>query len=123
MSDETTAYEGWAVLELMGHRRLAGYVREVVQYGTPMCRLDVPVEGGEPITQFYPGTSIYCLSPVTEDVARAVALRNKPAPVSPYEVLPPSLPAGRSVFGGPSSDFINPADVGGAGRDDDGDWS
>lgn len=98
MSVETTAYEGWAVLELMGHRRLAGYVREVAQYGTAMCRLDVPVKDGESITQFYPGTSIYCLSPVTEDVARAVARRNRPAPVSPYEILPPALTEARRSY-------------------------
>lgn len=119
MSDETTAYEGWAVLELMGHRRLAGYVREVAQYGTAMCRLDVPVEGGESITQFYPGTSIYCLSPVTENVARAVAARNKPAPVSPYEILPP---APRPPLAAPSFD-IDPDELGDAGAgDDDEDW-
>ena len=36
------------------------------------------------------------LSPVTEDVARAVARRNQPAPVSPYEILPPkAMPAPR----------------------------
>lgn len=86
---DTDAYTGWAVVELMGHRRIAGHVSEAAQYGTAMIRIDVPTEGGEPITQFYGGNSIYCLSPVTEDVARAVALRNKPAPVSPYEILPP----------------------------------
>lgn len=40
MADET--YEGWAILELMGHRRLAGYVREVELAGTGMIRLDIP---------------------------------------------------------------------------------
>jgi hypothetical protein len=91
MSDESTAYTGWAVVELMGHRRIAGHVSEAAQYGTSMIRIDVPAAepGGQPITQFYGGSSIYCLSPVTEDVARAVALRNRPAPVSPYEILPP----------------------------------
>lgn len=89
MSDESTAYTGWAVVELMGHRRIAGHVSEAAQYGTAMIRIDVPTTEGPPITQFYGGASIYCLSPVTEDVARAVARRNKPAPVSPYEILPP----------------------------------
>lgn len=111
MSDETTAYTGWAVVELMGHRRIAGHVSEAAQYGTAMIRIDVPGEDGATITQFYGGNSIYCLSPVTEDVARAVARRNQPAPVSPYEVLPPRLPA-------PSSD-INPDDLGDADDDYD----
>lgn len=95
LSDDSTAYTGWAVVELMGHRRIAGHVSEAAQYGTAMIRIDVPTEDGQPpITQFYGGNSIYCLSPVTEDVARAVARRNQPAPVSPYEILPPkAMPA------------------------------
>lgn len=92
MSEDSAAYEGWAVVELMGHRRIAGHVSEVAQYGTAMIRIDVPTTEGPPITQFYGGQSIYCVSPVSEEAARAVALRNKPAPVSPYEVIPPSLP-------------------------------
>lgn len=97
MSDDSTAYTGWAVVELMGHRRIAGHVSEAAQYGTAMIRIDVPTEDGRPpITQFYGGNSIYCLSPVTEDVARAVARRNQPAPVSPYEILPPkAMPSPR----------------------------
>lgn len=39
---ETSAYEGWAIVELMGHRRLAGYVRQAEQFGVAMLRLDVP---------------------------------------------------------------------------------
>jgi hypothetical protein len=35
-------YEGWAIVELMGHRRLAGWVQEVELAGAPMLRLDVP---------------------------------------------------------------------------------
>lgn len=94
MSNESTAYNGWAVVELMGHRRIAGLVSEAAQYGTAMIRIDVPAADGRITTQFYGGQSIYCLSPVTEDVARAVALRNQPAPVSPYEILPPkAMPA------------------------------
>ena len=116
MSNDSTAYSGWAVVELMGHRRIAGHVSVAAQYGTAMIRIDVPTSEGRTITQFYGGQSIYCLSPVTEDVARAVALRNQPAPVSPYEILPPPLPSPRMA---PSSD-IAPADPGDA--DDDEGW-
>lgn len=88
---ETTAYTGWAVLELMGHRRLAGYVSEAAQYGTAQIRIDIPTEDGQPpITQFYGGASIYCLTPVTEEAARAVAKHHRPAPVQPYELAPPT---------------------------------
>lgn len=87
----STGYEGWAILELMGHRRLGGRVSQVEQYGAPMLRIDIPGEAGEDVaTQFYGGGSIYCLTPTTEDVARAVALRNQPAPVQRWEL--PALP-------------------------------
>jgi len=42
MSETETTYEGWAILELMGHRRLAGYVRETELAGAGVIRLDVP---------------------------------------------------------------------------------
>ena len=48
-----TAYEGWAIVELMGHRRLGGRVSEAVQYGVAMLRLDVP----KPCTGI---TAIWC---------------------------------------------------------------
>jgi len=35
-------FEGWCVLELMGHRRLAGYVSEQEIAGADMLRIDVP---------------------------------------------------------------------------------
>lgn len=79
-------FAGWAVLELMGHRRLAGYVQEVELAGQGMLRLDIPDEvpatdgeqtGYAPIaTQFYSPGSVYCLTPCTEDAARAVAARS-----------------------------------------------
>lgn len=88
------SYEGWAIVELMGHRRLGGRVSQVEQYGVPMLRIDVPgVDGADVATQFYSGGSLYCLTPTTEEMARAVALKNQPAPVQRWEL--PALPAPR----------------------------
>jgi hypothetical protein len=87
MSEETRPYEGWAIVELMGHRRLAGIVSQAEQYGVAMLRLDVPeVDGGQAATQFYGGSSIYCVTPTTEEAARLVARRNVPAPVQTWEL-------------------------------------
>lgn len=87
------SYEGWAIVELMGHRRLGGRVSQVEQYGVPMLRIDIPgeKEGDDVATQFYGGGSIYCLTPTTEAMARAVALKNQPSPVQRWEL--PALPA------------------------------
>lgn len=88
-----TAYEGWAILELMGHRRLGGSVREVEMFGTKVCRIDIPsatVTGRTHATQFYGGSSIYCLTPCTEETARAVAKMSQPEPVQRWEL--PAMP-------------------------------
>lgn len=80
------SFEGWAIVELMGHRRIAGRVSQAEQYGTAMLRIDVPSEKPEEFqTQFYGGTSIYCLTPTTEDIARRVAARSRPSPVHAWE--------------------------------------
>jgi len=89
VSTETPGgYEGWTILELMGHRRLAGYVREVVIAGAGFLRLDVPsdVVPGFVATQFYPPSSVYCMTPVTETVARAVAAIAQPEPATRWEL-------------------------------------
>lgn len=46
MSSESH-FEGWAILELMGHRRLAGYVSECEVAGTKLLRIDVPDSSGK----------------------------------------------------------------------------
>ena len=79
----------WCVLELMGHRRLAGFVSEQEIAGSSFLRLDVygPPEKPEPlVTQFYSATSVYCITPTTEDIARQLGARSKPAPVSRFEL-------------------------------------
>lgn len=64
MNTETKpAFEGWCVLELMGHRKLAGYVQQVEVAGTGMLRIDVPAamscaecrDGKEAVSEAGPG--------------------------------------------------------------------
>lgn len=100
MTDQapTPAFEGWVILELMGHRRLAGYLREVEIGGGKMLRIDVPRHEADKaplfdpnvpdtsVTQFYSLSAVYCITPVTAVVARAVAERNQPVPVTPFEM-------------------------------------
>jgi hypothetical protein len=99
MSDTETTFEGWAILELMGHRRLAGYVRPVEYAGTGLIRLDVPgylhteptgeQEERGAATQFYSPSALYCLTPTTEAIARRVSEARRPEPVTTWE-LPPA---------------------------------
>ena len=91
MTEQSESYEGWAIVEAMGHQQVAGKVSEAIQYGTPMLRVDVYVtkthEGAgmvaagieEPdvedkvrvATQYYGGASIYRLTPCDEATALA----------------------------------------------------
>jgi len=91
MSDKGEAYEGWAIVELMGHRRLGGQVSQAEQYGTVMLRIDVPRADGSATTHFFGGSSLYGVHPTTEEMARMVAERNDPSPVQRWELQPPVL--------------------------------
>lgn len=64
------AYEGWAIVELMGHRQVAGRVSEVQIAGATLLRVDVPGRDETVVSQFYGGASIYCLTPCDEAAAR-----------------------------------------------------
>ena len=70
MSD---AYEGWAIVELMGHRKRAGRICEVEQFGATLLRIDIPA-GEETVTEFYGGGAIYALRPCSEELARTTAV-------------------------------------------------
>jgi hypothetical protein len=67
-------YQGWAVVELMGHRQTAGLVSEVTLGGTTLLRVDTPAPDSEAIvaSQMYGGSAIYCLTPCDEATARTV---------------------------------------------------
>ena len=88
MSDERPIYDGWAILELMGHVRMAGRVTEESHFGVALGRIDIPTADGY-TTQYFGGSSIYRLTPTTEDIARSVALHNQPAPVRTWELPKP----------------------------------
>jgi len=82
MSDEKGQ---WAIVELFGHKVVAGYVTVDVQMSEAMLRIDVPATSGYPaFTQFYGVKAIYCMTPVSEEVARRTAEHNQTDPVSVY---------------------------------------
>lgn len=114
----TEPFEGWAILEIMGHRQVAGLVREVSVFGAQMARVDIPeapaveeewtapegslnrwrVRDAQPaipaFTQFYGGASVFCMTPVTEAVARSAAARFRQAPPKALDVAPSSRQLG-----------------------------
>ena len=96
---QESAWSGWAILELMGHRKLVGVVSECVIGSQAFIRIDVPspLADAPPVAaQFYSPSAVYCLTPTTEEVARQVAGQHLPAPVQRWE-----LPAAETDSGGP----------------------
>jgi len=90
MKDESAdnGYQGWAILELMGHRKLAGRVCEATVGSAPLLRIDV-FDGDDEapsLTQFYSPGAIYCITPANEDLCRKFAAGFAPGPVSHYEL-------------------------------------
>lgn len=76
----------WVIIELLGHRRLAGYLTEQEIAGASFLRLDVPAD--PPVTQYYAPGSVYAITPTTEEIARAVARGSRPSPVRRWELEP-----------------------------------
>ncbi len=68
-------YEGWAHLEIMGHRSHYGYVREVMAYGTRMIEIQELDQAGEGFeaTFMYGGGAIFCNTPMDEETCRHLA--------------------------------------------------
>jgi len=94
-TDDETAFKGWAIVELMGHRKLAGHCSEATIAGTAFLRLDVPSD--PPVTQYYGGSAIYCITPTTEDLARKIAEQSRPTPVHVYELPAPRTPTAQEI--------------------------
>ncbi len=88
MNEKT--FEEWSILELMGHRRLAGLIKEQTIGSASFIRIDVPDgKGGFSATQFYNPAAVYCMTPTSKEVAEQVAARDRPEPVSRWELQAP----------------------------------
>lgn len=74
----------WAIVELMGHVKIAGRLTEEEKFGGKLGRLDIPNDGGF-TTQYFGAASVYRISLVTEEVARHVTKNTTSTPVSPWD--------------------------------------
>jgi hypothetical protein len=103
MSSDTAAppFAEWCIVELLGHRRLAGHIQEVQLAGAGFLRLDIPEANGDAgRTQYIAPGSVYALHPTDEATARHAAQAWRPAPVQRWE-----LPAA------PEPDADDPDDI------------
>lgn len=73
----------WAIVEIFGHRKHAGRIREEERFGTKMLRIDIPVEGDPAVkgwrSHYYSGGSIFSLSLTDEASVMAANVPYRPA--------------------------------------------
>lgn len=117
---ETPTFAEWVILELLGHRRLAGYLTEQQIAGHGFLRLDIPGETDSEAcaehfvaTQLFNPTSVYAIHPTSEAIARHAAKTYRQAPLQRWEL--PAAPAREHV------DDVDdgPYDYGDEDQDDD----
>jgi len=123
MSETAEKFEQWCVVEIMGHKKFAGLVTEQSVGGASFVRVDVPEVidfDGKTLPAFsklFGAASIYCLSPCTEETARAFAAQIRSQSFSLYEA--PRLPAPPQVpYEDPNDDEDDGEDL--DDEDDDG---
>lgn len=92
-------FEQWAVVEVMGHSVFAGKVTEQVVGGSTFIRVDVPAVDGAP--EFYKllgASSIFAITPCSEERARLAAQRIFASPLPVWIPTPtPALPSPAEV--------------------------
>jgi len=82
----------WALVELFGHQRIAGFVSEHQIGGETFIRVDVPeVKGVNGFTRLFGKGAIYSISPVGKDTAQRLCESLRTVPIQPYELR--SVPA------------------------------
>jgi hypothetical protein len=75
----------WGIVELMGHKVVAGAISKSELFGKPMLRVDVPSTNDYPeYTQLYGEAAIYCMTFTSEEVARRTANQCRISPVTVY---------------------------------------
>lgn len=76
----------WAIVELFGHRRIAGRLSQA-DFPAGHIRVDVIDGSGEVIaTQVYAPDAVYCITYTDEHAAKTAALFSRPEPVTAWEV-------------------------------------
>lgn len=96
-------FDQHAIVELMGHQRIAGRVREETVFGAAMVRVDVPpVDGRAGFTKYFGPSAVYAMTPVEEVVAKAAAAAIRQVPVEPYTLTPAARDAMMLALDGPA---------------------
>ncbi len=101
--EQQVKFEQWCIVELYGRNRIVGLVSEKTIGGMAFIRVDVPevvrdaerYENGERLkyqetipafTKFFGQGAIYAMTPVSEEIGRAMAKQRADRPISAFEL-------------------------------------
>lgn len=86
-STTAEALDSWALVELFGRTRIVGRVTEATVAGSNFLRIDVPeFEGNPKFTRFYGPSSVYCISPISKEIADELMKTCRNEPVARYDI-------------------------------------
>lgn len=74
-------FQEWVILELMGHRKLAGRLSEREIAGKGFLQLDIPGADGGFHSEIYSPDSVYCITPVEKQIAETMAMDIRRMPI------------------------------------------
>lgn len=78
----------WAIVSLMGHQTLAGYVEEVSIGSSSFMRITIPETGTQPKWQkLFTDKAVYSIDIVDEQTATERASQINSAPVQPWSAI------------------------------------
>jgi hypothetical protein len=90
----TETFEQWCIVELFGHKVVAGLVTEQTIGGQSFVRVDVPeTPKQKPFTKFYGSGAIYAMTPTDEATCRAAVEGLQARPIEVYMLNLPQLAA------------------------------
>lgn len=108
-----TGFDEWAIVEMLGHRQIAGHVREVQIAGAGFLRVDIPAgDGTTAATQYISPASVYAVHPVDEQTAQLVADNHDQAPMNIWSARRALAAAGFTIS-------ETPAELEAGDRDDE----
>jgi hypothetical protein len=89
---EKEKFEAWMLIEIMGHKKLAGLVTEEERFDTVMLRIDIPThidfeeKATHYITQYYHHNAIFSATPINQTDALALAGIYRPNPFTKFDL-------------------------------------
>lgn len=94
-------FDQWCVVEIMGHKTLAGRVTEQTIAGDKFLRIDVPECSGIPsFTQIFGTKAIHSMAPMEKETCLVAVRRLRAKPVDPFVLPIPEVPKQYQLPGG-----------------------